>query len=276
MWLAPFPLFSPLPFYTCVMRLLPPLVLSLFCVNPMPAQTDYRNLDDGRPVASEDAWPIEHRAFELLAPVAFSRQGGHTATLVTPELGWGIFRNAMIGGKLPLLLGEDGGIAGPRAYAFYNFNAETASLPGFALRADVAFPGGTAAGHKVSVALKAIATRTWGTFRTHLNVIHGLGDGTSLPSVERAPRWGVSLAGDLTAIRHSTLLLFETRAAQAFAGEDLEWAVAAGLRRQMTPTLVFDAGVATSIARDGVNAFSFTLGLSHTFGIAALWPRGPR
>lgn len=251
-----------------------PLLLAICLVSPLSAQIDYRNLDDGRPVATEDAWPIEHRAFELLAPYALSRASGQSESVVTPELGWGIFRNVMIGGKLPVLLGEGGGIAGPRAYAFYNFNAESPTFPGFALRADVAFPGGAASGDQATVALKAIATRSWGKFRTHINVVHGFGDGTSNPLVEPAPRWGGSFAGDLLSLRRSTLFLIEIRTAQPYAGADFEWAAATGLRTQLTPTLVFDLGAGSSLGRDDGNELHFTVGLSHTFGIAALWPRG--
>jgi hypothetical protein len=35
---------------------------------PLAAQIDYRNLDDHRPVRTEDAYPIERYAFELLIP----------------------------------------------------------------------------------------------------------------------------------------------------------------------------------------------------------------
>ncbi len=126
------------------------------------------------------------------------------------------------------------------------------------------------------MALKAIATRSWGRFRTHLNVVHGFGDGSSLPAAEAAPRWGGSLAADLLSIRRSTLFLLEVRAAQSVVGGAFEWAAATGLRAQLAPTLVFDLGVATSISRDDGNERSLTLGLSHAFGIAALWPRGAK
>ena len=32
------------------------------------AQTDYRNLDDGRPVRTEDAFVVDHHEFEVLTP----------------------------------------------------------------------------------------------------------------------------------------------------------------------------------------------------------------
>lgn len=35
------------------------------------AQTDYRNLDDGRPVRTEDAFVVDRHEFEMLAPVTF-------------------------------------------------------------------------------------------------------------------------------------------------------------------------------------------------------------
>ena len=250
------------------------LALGAACAGPLVAQTDYRNLDDGRPVASEDAWPIEHRAFELLAPSTFARAAGRTESVVTPELSYGLIRNGMIGIKLPVLLGSGGGLAGPRVYAFYNFNAESPTLPGFALRADVAAPGGAAAGERATVALKAIATRSWGRFRTHLNLSHGFGSAADRPAVEAAPRWGASLAGDLISIRHSTLLLLEVRTTQHVAGSMLEWTTAAGVRHQLTPTLVLDGGVATTVGRTGGNQTSLTLGLSHTFAIAAFWSGG--
>ena len=252
------------------------LLLLAICAMPLSAQTDYRNLDDGRPVASEDAWPIEHRGLELLAPIAISRQNGITTTLVVPELGWGIWRNAMIGIKLPLLLESEGGIAGTRGFLFYNFNAESPALPGFALRADLSLPGGAAAGEQVTVALKAIATRSWGKIRTHLNLVHGFGALAALPSAEAAPHWGASLAGDVVSIRHSMLFLLELRTAQATTDDDFEWTTAAGVRKQLTPTLVLDAGVATTLGLADGNEFSFTLGLSHAFGWRALWPRSVR
>lgn len=250
------------------------LALGAACAMPLAAQTDYRNLDDGRPVASEDAWPIEYRAFELLAPSTFTRVGGRTESVITPELGYGLFRNTMIGVKLPVLLNNGGGLAGPRAYAFYNFNAESPTLPGISVRADVALPGGNAAGARTTAAVKLIATRSWGVLRTHLNVTHGFGSVVDRPEVEAPPRWGASLAGDLISIRHSTLLLLEVRTAQYTAGGDLEWTTAAGVRHQLTPTLVLDGGVATTIGRTGGNATSVTLGLSHTFAIAAFWSGG--
>jgi hypothetical protein len=245
------------------------LALGAFCTRPALAQIDYRNLDDGRPVSAEDAWPIEHRALELLAPFHLTRASGHTESMFTPELGWGIVRNAMIGAKLPVLLGDGGGLAGPRAFAFYNLNAESPSLPGFALRADVAFPGGAASGDGVTVALKAIATRSWGKVRTHLNLARGFGAPVDLPHADAAPRWSGSLAADYTMVRLSAMYVMELRVVQEQPGGSVDLELAGGLRIQLTPTLVLDVGTG-GMPGDR----SYTIGLSHAFGLAALWPRG--
>src|SRR5262245_66673948 len=62
------------------------------------AQTDYRNLDEQRPVATEDAYPVERYGFELLAPYRFDAdRGGTRIYLVAPELEYGLFPNAQVG-----------------------------------------------------------------------------------------------------------------------------------------------------------------------------------
>jgi hypothetical protein len=43
---------------------------------PLAAQIDYRNLDDERPVATEDAYPVERHAFELLTAYRYEHERG--------------------------------------------------------------------------------------------------------------------------------------------------------------------------------------------------------
>ena len=83
-----------------------------FSVSPASAQIDYRNLDDDRPVTTEDAYPVEHHAFELLAPYRFEReQGGVRSHLFPLEVEYGVMDNTQIGIKAPIA-GFD---AGPTA-----------------------------------------------------------------------------------------------------------------------------------------------------------------
>jgi hypothetical protein len=46
------------------------LLARLAAPGPLPAQLDYRNLDDDRPTVTEDAYPVERYAFEFLLPYA--------------------------------------------------------------------------------------------------------------------------------------------------------------------------------------------------------------
>jgi hypothetical protein len=72
-------------------------------LRPLAAQIDYRNLDDHRPVRTEDAYPIERFAFELVAPYEYENgRGGEHLHVVSPELSYGLFRNGQVGLELPL------------------------------------------------------------------------------------------------------------------------------------------------------------------------------
>lgn len=53
------------------------LAIALFVawLNPVQAHIDYRNLDDHRPVRTEDAYPIERHAFELIVPYSTTTGG---------------------------------------------------------------------------------------------------------------------------------------------------------------------------------------------------------
>jgi hypothetical protein len=246
------------------------------------AQIDYRNLDDDRPVVTEDAYPVERYAFELLAPYRFEAESdGAELHTTVPEAAYGFARNAQVGLKLPLAAVNDGagtdwGLAGLRLFGLYNFNTESRSLPAFSLRADAEFPVGSLAGDDSRFAVKAIATRSWGRMRAHLNVSRGFGSEDAVSAVEPLPRWGASLAVDRTLFRSSLLLIGELASAQALDNAPTEVNASIGARWQWTPTLVLDAGI-TRRLRSGVGPdFAFTLGLSHAFAIRGLMPAGSR
>jgi hypothetical protein len=246
------------------------------------AQIDYRNLDDDRPVVTEDAYPVERYAFELLGPYRFEADAGGTEhhTLV-PQVAYGLARNAQVGLKLPFAAvdegaGTDWGLAGLRVFALYNFNTESQWLPGLSLRADASFPLGSLAGEGSRFALKAIATRSWGRMRAHLNVARGFGSEDSLSVAEPLNRWSASLAVDRTFFRSSFLLIGEVAASESV--QDAPTAVNAsfGARWQWTPTLVLDAGVTRRLRSDTGPDIALTIGLSHAFALRGLMPAGPR
>lgn len=265
----------------CTATVMAGLLLSL----PTPsaaAQIDYRNLDDDRPVVTEDAYPVERYAFELLGPYRFEAEvGGVEHHTMVPEAAYGIARNTQVGLKLPLAAVDEGvttdwGLAGLRIFGLYNFNTESQWLPALSLRADATFPVGSLAGEGSRFGLKAIATRSWGRMRVHLNASRGFGPEDALSLAEPLSRWSGSLAADRTFFRSSILLIGEVALSQAIQDAPTAINASVGGRWQWTPTLVLDAGM-TRRLRSGIGPdIAFTIGLSHAFAIRGLMPAGPR
>jgi hypothetical protein len=246
------------------------------------AQIDYRNLDDDRPVVTEDAYPVERYAFEVLVPYRFEADAsGAELHTTVPEAAYGLARNAQVGLKLPLAAaddatGTDWGLAGLRVFGLYNFNTESLRLPALSLRADISFPVGSLAGDGSRFAIKAIATRSWGRMRAHLNASRGFGSEDALSVAEPLSRWNASLAIDRTFFRSSILLIGEVAISQAV--QDAPTAVNASLggRWQWTPTLVLDAGVMRRLRSATGPDIALTIGISHAFALRGLMPAGPR
>ena len=249
---------------------------------PLTAQVDYRNLDDDRPLRIEDAYAIERFAFELILPAfaAFEQGGGGRYGFV-PELSFGLLPGATAGLKLPVvgIGGEPAdqfGLAGVRAFFLVNLSTETPTLPGMALRLDVTGPlGGELAGAGGSASIKALATRSFGRQRVHLNASWGFATQETPSAFEPTAPWWVGAAVDHTLVRSSTLLLAGISAIGGDRVTSTRWEAAVGFRRQFTPTLVLDGGVAGRITGPGEN-LAFTLGLSHAFAITHLMPGGAR
>jgi hypothetical protein len=244
------------------------------------AQIDYRNLDDDRPTLIEDAYSIERLAFEFLTPWRFSRdRSGATTHAFVPELAYGLLPNVHLGLKLPIAgassaNGRDWGISGLRLFALYNFNTEGRFLPALSLRSDVTFPVGSLAGEGTRVSVKGIATRSWGTTRFHLNGGYTFGRDRPLAVAEAASKWWYGGAVDRTFYRHSVLLIAEVYALRSVAAEPVQVNASIGLRIQLTPYLVFDAGVARGLKRSAGPEVELTAGFSRAFAISGFMPRG--
>ncbi len=247
-------------------------------VGSLTAQIDYRNLDRERPVATEDAYPVERHAFELLIPFRSERErAGDRLHLVALEIEYGIFDNAQVGIGVPLAVvdpnesGSDWGLAGMSVFGLYNFNTEGPVLPALSLGADVALPVGSLAGDDPRFSLRAIATRSWGLTRLHFNAVRSFGS-EDRPGVEFAPRWSYSLAADRTFFRQSLLLVGELLARRSVRGVPTEVNAAIGVRYQLSPTLVLDAGIARRLRSEVGPDYDLTIGLSYAFGLPWLMP----
>lgn len=240
------------------------------------AQIDYRNLDDDRPLSVEDAYPIEHFAFELLLPYGFERSGGHSLHAVTPELAWGALSNLHLGMKLPIALSADGpsesGIAGARGFLVYNLSTESPLLPAVGARADLSLPVGALGGRGARGAVSLLLTRSFGAFRLHGNAGIATADPDRAATVEPLPRWRTGVALDRTFFRQSLLLGAEVTARQLHDGAATETVLGVGARWQWRPTAVLDLGVHRRLSAQGPEV-AVTVGVSHAFGIRALLPR---
>ncbi|MEP7325586.1 MAG: hypothetical protein ABI836_06535 [Gemmatimonadota bacterium] len=246
------------------------------------AQIDYRNLDDDRPVTTEDAYPVERYAFEFLLPYRFEAAPGDFQVHSTvPEITYGLIRNAQVGVKLPFAVANEGvetttGLAGLRVFGLYNFNSESRWLPAFALRGDAGFPVGSLAGEGSRFAVKLIATRSWGRMRIHVNGARGFGPEDVLPAVEAINRWSGSVAVDRTFFRSSLLLIGEIAVSEPVRNARTVLNASLGGRWQWTPTMVLDVGVTRRLRSTSGPDFGVTIGLSHAFAIRGLMPSGPR
>ena len=258
------------------------IVFTIIGLRPVAAQIDYRNLDDHRPVRTEDAYPIERYAFELVAPYEYENgRAGEQLHVVAPELSYGAFANTQVGLRLPLAAlhttaGTDWGFAGPRLFGLYNFNTEGPALPALALRADLALPTGDLGPDATQLTLKALATRSWGRTRLHLNAAGTLGRAAGRAAVDAEPRWALSLAADQTFYRQSVLLIGELGVLEAASEAPTDVSAALGIRYQLTPTLVLDAGVSRRLTARAGPDLGLTLGLTHAFAFAGWLPGASR
>ena len=245
------------------------------------AQIDYRNLDDERPVVTEDAYPIERYAFELLVPYRYeSEASGEQLHASILELGYGLLPNTQVGVHFPLAAvraagDTEWGLAGIQPFALYNFNTETRRLPALSLRGDLSLPVGALGGEGIRFTLRALATRSWGLTRLHLNAARSFGPEEALSAAEPAPRWSYSLATDRTVLRSSLLLVGEIVIAREVREAPVEVNAGIGARWQWTPTLVLDAGLTRRLRDEGPD-IGLTVGLSHAFALRGLLPDAGR
>ena len=245
-----------------------------------PAQIDYRNLDDDRPTLMEDAYPVERYAFEFQTPWRFSRDRlGLSTHAFTPEIEYGILRNAQVGLKLPVAgvtgpSGRDWGISGLRLFALYNVNTESRFLPALSLRSDVTFPVGSLAGEGTRVSVKGIATRSWGQYRLHLNAAYTFGRDRPLAAAEAANKWWYGAAVDRTLYRTSILIIGEIYALRSVSAQPVQVNASVGLRIQLTPYMVFDAGIARRLKKAAGPDLELTAGFSRAFAIPGFMPTG--
>lgn len=244
------------------------------------AQTDYYNTDAGRPLTVEDAYPTERYAFEWqVAPLRLERaRGGVYHWGFEPEIAYGLLPRTHLEVGAPLVFvdaagSRTAGLAGLDVSLLHNLNVETLGLPALALGIQVLASVGGLAPDKVYPAVKGIATRTSRWARFHVNGQYTVGDepATSAGTVELS-RWLAGIAIDRTYPLRSLLIGAEVNARQPIhAADALEWSVAAGVRKQLSPQFNLDGGIGRRLTGDEQSWFA-TFGLAYAFAIPALMP----
>lgn len=242
------------------------------------AQTDYYNLDRGRPLHVEDALAIERHAIEWqLAPLRLGGARGAGSTLeLEPELAWGVWPRTQLEVGIPMARWSRGGRetlggAGVDVAILHALNTETTTLPALALAARMLIPAGPLGPSRAVPTVTALVTRTLSHGRVHVNASATPGTFADDDRVGEASRWEVGVAGDHAFVFRSLLVGGEVLARRRLVGDaEVEWRAGTGLRYQVGPRLAVDAGVGRGLAADGEWYVTFgsavSLSLLHRFG----------
>ena len=247
------------------------------------AQADYRNLDPGRPVAIEDAQPIEFRAFEIQFSLPrFTRErGGDWELGFEPEFKVGFARDWQIGVSSELVVAREENntvstFRDTQLHLLYNFNQESRQWPGFALRPELTIRSGGLGSEHEHGALKAIVSKTLHRNRVHFNGSYTVGP-TEAPGRggELVNRFLYGAAYERTFPLHFVVLLADVYARKPIDNSPTEVVFEVGTRVQVNPQWVVDAGVSSGVLRDSVGPdFGFTFGVSYSFSFRSLFPTG--
>jgi hypothetical protein len=263
------------------------LLLSGVLSAPACAQTDFYNLDKGRPLRVEDAYATKRYAFELKAsPLTLSQTGDGTVRY-RPEIelkhgllpGLELSAGLKFGMDRPALGGTARADTELELSSLLNLTTETRWMPALGVRVTGHLP--LEGDHGSTLELRGLATRSiGGPVRAHVNGGWSFGD-------DAAESWWAGLALDYVFPFHHLLLLAETYVADAagtsagngFVAEDVLGTETtrrvhstAGLRFQLSPVLALDAGVGRSWTGSFGTDWLLTLGLTYEFGVRAIMP----
>src|SRR2546423_5993008 len=186
------------------------LCLAAATAGALRAQTDYRNLDAGRPLRVEDALVTPRWALDLQLPSArVERFASVDRWRLDPKATFGVAPFTEIELRLPVLYvvprapngARSAGLAGVAVGAVHAFTLETPRVPGIAIGSEVLLPAGGLAAPRTSYALKVIATKTLPLLRVHLNAVAGnysvRGSSQPLPDTACVPGVNPGCGGSL-------------------------------------------------------------------------------
>ena len=234
---------------------------------------DHDNLDPNRPIAIEDAYVIPKGEIGLEGGMTFNdRKEGKSRFGFQPQIIYGAFDNTQIeimSGLVtdPNTVRGDDKSGDLSVAALYNFNTETLQLPAFAARVEVGLPTGVKS-KGVDTELTGVMTRSFGRWRTHLNVGY-----TFLGSPQNNERSGtyrlvaaVSYPlGYPMSFRDTIIVNVFTRQSD-LNGQNNPTGIGVGLRHQVSSRVVLDGGLGTEFYGPADRSIFFsTVGLSVGF-----------
>jgi hypothetical protein len=237
------------------------------------AAIDHKNLDEGRPLRVEDAYPIAAGEVSVEAGAGFTLQRRGPDRGVFPvEILYGAAPNLQIGlgtrlSTDPRGIDEQTKSGDLRVSALYNFNQETLEMPAFAAKLDVNLPTGVDS-RGVDVGLKGIVTKSIERLSLHFNGGYEFLNGTRRG--ERDGRYllilGASYPAGAPRYTRATLVADVFTEQSVRRGDANIVGTEVGFRYQLTPRMVWDAGLGTEFAgpRDRASFF-FTTGVSIGF-----------
>ena len=234
---------------------------------------DHDNLDEGRPLRLEDAYPIASGewAVEMGAGLSAQRKS-RTRGFFPFEVLYGLVPNLQVSIATtlftdPRLIEGQTKSGDMQLSGLYNFNQETLSLPALGLRVTVNAPTGTASSG-VDVRVKGLVTKSFDRLSVHVNPAYEVFSGTS--PLDRDGRFELALGASypLWAPKNTlTTVLGDVFTEQApQRGDPQIVGIEAGVRQQWTPWTVLDAGLGTEVAGPANRAsFFLTVGISVGF-----------
>jgi hypothetical protein len=255
---------------------MPRLLIVTILVVLMPATAwtlDHKNLDEGRPLRLEDAYPIAagELAVEVGAGFALQRRSSDRG-IFEIEVLYGALPNLQVGlgtmlSTAPHEIDEPTKSGDLRLSALYNLNQETLWVPAFAFKGALTFPTGVdSAG--VDVELKGIVTRSIDRLSFHFNAGYELVGGARRG--ERDGRYLLVLGASypVGAPRYTrTTLVGDVFTEQSVRrGDSNVVGLEVGFRHQLTQRIVWDAGIGTEFAGPADRSpLFFTTGISVGF-----------
>ena len=234
---------------------------------------DHDNLDPNRPIAIEDAYVVPKGEIGVEGGVVFNdRKQGTSRYTFQPQIIYGAFENTQLELSTDLLTeprtvrGDDKS-GNLNVGVLYNLNTETLDLPAFAARVGVGVPTGVNA-KGVDTALTGVMTRSYGRWRTHVNVGYtflGSPQGTERSGTYRVVAAVSYPLGYPTSFRDTIIANVFTRQSD-LVGQRNPTGIGIGLRHQVSSRVVFDAGLGTEfLGPSDRSVFFSTIGLSVGF-----------